>query len=290
MIRRAIVGAALVALVSVAVPLWGASAQRPILAGRVHESFQPNNGKIFVLVIGNDARQGNPSNALADAVHLVGINTNKMRAGILNFPRDSWVNIPGYGSAKLNEGTFAGGPPALANTLEHVTGIRIDYWVMTGFEGFDGIMRGIGNIPYKFDRDVYDYGSGARIKAGTKRLTPRTALAYVRSRKAFSGGDVDRTTNQGSVLRAMLGKLRLDVKKNPAELIKWIALTEKHASFDISPDELFRLGVLATQMKPADVSNVTVPVSLGHVGAASVVFIDGSAQTLYKRFRRNGYL
>ena len=50
------------------------------------------------------------------------------------------------------------------------------------------------------------------------------------------------------------------------------------------------VGVTATKIKPGDVGNVTVPVSLGTVGAASVVFISSSAQGIYERFRENAAL
>jgi hypothetical protein len=36
--------------------------------------------------------------------------------------------------------------------------------------------------------------------------------------------------------------------------------------------------------------NETVPVSIGAVGAASVVFISPGAEHIYARFKENGYL
>jgi hypothetical protein len=88
----------------------------------------------------------------------------------------------------------------------------------------------------------------------------------------------------------MLRKLRKQVKTNPATLLNWISLTKRFTRFDLSGQELFRLGVLASQIDPQDVDNVTVPATTGWAGAASVVFISGSARSIYKRFRRNGSL
>ncbi len=263
----------------------------PLLFGPMHESFQPNKGKIFVLVIGNDARAGNPDSARADAIHIVGVNTKTMKAGILNFPRDSWVPIAGRGHSKINEALQAGGPEALGRTLENVTGIRLDYWVMTGFQGFIGIIDGLGRVRMNIPTDVYDpTGSGAKIDAGNQLLGPLSALAYVRTRHSFGGGDLDRTTNHGRFLLALLRKLREDVASNPAELLNWISLTRRHARFDMSSQELFRLAVLASQLKAKRVGNVTVPASTGSVGAASVVFISPSASRIYARFKANGSL
>lgn len=289
MIKKALVLIVFVTLVTASVPNLGrheATGAAPIAIGRVHEEWHPHKGRIFVLVIGSDARSGNP-NLRADAIHIAGINTSTMRGGILNFPRDSWVNIPGHGSAKINEALHRGGPKLLAQTLEDLTGIRLDYWVVVGFEGFQEIIGDIGPIPMRIRRPIYDPGgSGADIRAGDRTLNPGDALAFVRTRKAFAGGDVTRTTNQARFLLAMLRKLRSDVSRRPTELLKWIAAARQNARLDISPQEMFRLGVVTSQVKPSNVDNVTVPVRLGFVGAASVVFIQPGADRLFRHFKK----
>jgi polyisoprenyl-teichoic acid--peptidoglycan teichoic acid transferase len=286
--------AALVGCVAILVPLVGgapAGLATPVAAGRVHAAYQPNKHKIFVAVIGTDARNGNPTLARADAIHIVGINTKSMRAGILNFPRDSWVAIPGHGSGKINEALVDGGPQLVAHTLESLTGIRIDYWVMTGFEGFRSIVSGVGGVPLRLRRPVFDQGgSGARLDRGKHILSGRNALAFVRTRKAFPRGDVDRTTNQARFLIAMLRKLRREVVRNPAAILKWSAVGRRYARVSLTPDEIFELGVLASHLRPARVGNVTVPVSVGSVGSASVVFISPQAGAIYRRFARRASL
>jgi polyisoprenyl-teichoic acid--peptidoglycan teichoic acid transferase len=292
MTRRTLALLCFVALVATFVPLLGSKSPEaaPLAFGRVHAEYQPNRGKIFVLVIGSDARHGNPD-LRADAIHIAGINTKTMRGGILNFPRDSYVNIPGHGSAKINEALYRGGPRLLARTLEAETGIRLDYWALVGFEGFEDIVSTIGPIPMRLHRPVYDQGgSGARLRAGKHRLRAWQALAYVRTRKAFSGGDFTRTGNQARFLLAMLRKLRDDVDRNPATLLRWMAATRRYARLNLSGQELYRLGVLASQVSPKRVRSVTVPGSTGSVGAASVVFIGSGADSIYKRFRKNASL
>ncbi|MDQ4145370.1 MAG: LCP family protein, partial [Actinomycetota bacterium] len=200
MIRRTLGLLTVIALACVLVPLVGRSignAALELVGGSVHETFNPAKGKIFVLVIGNDARAGNPDKSLADAIHIVGINTETRRAGILNFPRDSYVPVPGHGSMKMNESLYAGGPDLLAKTLENETGIRLDYWVMTGFVGFEKIVRDLGGVKMDVPYAIDDYGSGAQLKAGVQVLEPGEALAFNRSRKTLPQGDIDRSTNQG---------------------------------------------------------------------------------------------
>ena len=262
-----------------------------LLVGRVHATFQPNDGKIFVLVLGSDARTGNSDQARADEIHVVGINTDNMKAGILNFPRDAWVDIPGHGTSKINDALYEGGPELVAQTIENLTHIQIDYWVLTGFEGFVGIIHKLGPVKVDVPMDLYDpSGSGANLKAGKQPLHALSALSFVRDRHDFPHGDVDRSTNQGTFLIDLLKKLRGQVSHNPAALFEWISATRAHTRFDISADEMFRLGVLASQLDPRRIDNVTVPVTLGSAGAASVVFIQPSAEAIYRRFARDGHL
>jgi LCP family protein required for cell wall assembly len=291
MIKRSAALVIVLAMMVLATSFSGVPNAAQMLVGRVHESFQPSNGKVFILVVGNDARAGNPLNSRADAIHIVGLNTDTMRGGILNFPRDSWVSIPGYGSGKINEALYHGGPDLLARTLENLTGIRLDYWVMVGFQDFVNIMSRLGGVTMNVPQAAYDpSGSGARINAGTQHLKAQQALAYLRTRHSFGGGDVTRTTNQGRFLIALLRKLKGQVDRDPTALLDWIAVTRRYARYDVSAAEMFRLGVVATKVKPGEIDNVTVPVSVGSVGAASVVFISPSASSVYSRFKENGSL
>lgn len=280
-----------ICLLAIGTTLTGVPSASGVIVGRVHDSFQPLKGKIFVLLIGNDARYGNPNESRADAIHIVGINTDTLRGGVLNFPRDSWVPIPGQGSAKINEALYRGGPDLLAQTLENLTGIRLDLWVMVGFEDFRNIIRGIGPVKFRLFNDVYDpSGSGARLQAGTQKLGPHQSLAYLRTRHSFGGGDITRTTNQGRFLLALLSKLRTETSRSPAAVLRWISITQRYARHSISAEEMLRLGVVASHLEPSDLENVTVPVSLGSVGAASVVFISPSAADIYRRFRQSAEL
>jgi polyisoprenyl-teichoic acid--peptidoglycan teichoic acid transferase len=292
--RKVAGGIAILVASSVAVAAttsWNDTVASPVVVGRVRESYQPTRGKIFVLVIGNDARAGNPEQSRADAIHIVGVNTKTMRGGILNFPRDSWVSIPGSGTGRINEALTRGGPKLLAATLESITGIRLDYWVMTGFEGFTGIVRALGGVKLRVQRDLYDPGgSGADLRAGVQRLDDHDSLAYVRTRHNFPNGDIDRTANQARFLLAMLRKLRREVSASPAAVLRWIAIARRHTRLDISPRVMFRLGVLASQFSSRDVRSVTVPVRIGSVGAASVVFIQPAAQSIYTRFKEHASL
>jgi LCP family protein required for cell wall assembly len=292
MIKRSILLLLLISVVVGLVPAWGeqGSASK-VLFGRAHGDYQPRRGKLFVLVIGNDARSGNPDRSRADAIHIVGVNTRTMKAGILNFPRDSWVNIPGSGSGRINEALYRGGPQLLVRTIESITHIKIDYWIMTGFQGFRGLIEDIGRVRMFIPQDVYDpTGSGARLNRGAQDLGPINMLAYVRTRHSFATGDFARSKHQADALIAMLRKLQGEVAHTPGTLLRWIGAVRNRTRLNVGPADLFSLGVLATQMPVKRVGNVTVPGSVGFAGAASVVFLSPSAGKIYARFRRQASL
>ena len=293
MIRRAVALALGLALACVVIPLVGEtphSVASQVLGGKVHESFGPQNGKIFILVIGNDAREGNPDETRADALHIVGINTETMKAGVLNFPRDSYVDVPGHGSMKMNESLYVGGPDLLVKTVENETGIQLDYWIMTGFEGFMKIINQLGGVEVDVPYKINDYGSGANLKAGPQVLDGGEALAFTRTRKTLPNGDIDRTANQGLFLLALLEHLQKEVADNPAAVLEWMTIGREWTRFDIPVDEIFQLGVLAAQIQRSDVRSRTIPVTIGSAGAASVVFIQDGAESLYRHFERTGTL
>lgn len=265
------------------------------LVGRVHDNYQPTEGRLYVLLIGSDARSGNPDRKQgagpdinADGIHLLALNTRAMKGGILNFPRDCWVPVPGLGSRRINDALNRGGPDLLAATVENLTGIRLDYWVLTGFEGFQGAVRDLGGVRMDVPGPVNDPGgSGAALRAGRQRLAGYQALAYMRARKPFPGGDATRTTNHGRFLLALQRKLRSEVSDDPISLLRWMTVARRHTRLNISEDELFRLAVLTSQVRPADVRNVTVPTTGARVGAAQVLRITSGANSLYRQLRRN---
>ncbi|MFP5320610.1 MAG: LCP family protein, partial [Acidimicrobiia bacterium] len=91
---------------------------------------------VFVLVAGSDARPGEDlRRARADSVHLLAVNPRSREGTILGFPRDSWVEIPGHGRGRINSALTLGGPDLLAETVRRVSGLPVDYYVLTGFEG-----------------------------------------------------------------------------------------------------------------------------------------------------------
>ena len=58
---------------------------------------------------------------------------------MVSIPRDSYVEIPDYGTDKINAAFAFGGAPLLAQTVEQATGVRLDHYAEVEFDGFAGL-------------------------------------------------------------------------------------------------------------------------------------------------------
>lgn len=141
-------------------------------------------------------------------VHLSG---DERSASTVSLPRDSWVPIPGHGSAKINAAFSWGGPPLLIQTVERLTGIRVDHFGVIDWHGFRSLTDAVGGVPVTIERDSYDPEQDRHFTAGTHVLDGEQALAYVRQRHGLPGGELDRIKRQQQFLQSLVGRIRADV-------------------------------------------------------------------------------
>src|SRR5207253_206198 len=97
-------------------------------------------GVIFILALGNDARPGETISR-ADAIHLIGVNPSLGRASILDIPRDTYTDIPGHGTDKINAAHAYGGPRLMAQAVSELVGVDIPYVITTGFVGLTALAK-----------------------------------------------------------------------------------------------------------------------------------------------------
>ena len=122
---------------------------------------------------------------------------------LVSIPRDSYVDIPGYGADKINTAFAQGGPALLVQTVEQNTGIALDHYVEVGFGGFGGVVDALGGVEMCLPEPIADPLAGIDLPAGCQRLNGRNALGYVRSR-ATPRSDLDRMSHQRDFVSAML--------------------------------------------------------------------------------------
>ncbi|MGH2813695.1 MAG: LCP family protein, partial [Actinomycetota bacterium] len=247
--------------------------------------------RIVLLTIGSDSgapkfgRGGSVETGRADALQLVILDTVRQRGAVVSFPRDSYVPIPGHGTSKINAAMAFGGPRLLVATFERLTGLTIDYYALTSFDGLTDIVNKVGGVQVNVDMNLRDHFAGAFLDKGRQTLHGSQALAYARARKTLPGGDFDRSRHQGQILLGGLGTFQRQVAKDPTRVMTWLAVMRDEVRTDLPFPELLRLALLATKVPPRRIQNVPVPSVAGSAGGASVVRLLPGAYSLFARLR-----
>ena len=74
------------------------------------------------------------------------IDNNNKKVKLTSLFRDTLVDIPGHGEAKLNSAYMLGGPELLMETVKETYNISIDKYIIINFWGFEAIVDYIGGI------------------------------------------------------------------------------------------------------------------------------------------------
>jgi LCP family protein required for cell wall assembly len=258
----------------------------PPLAAIPFTSSQPvPDGLVFILVAGSDARpREDMLRSRADSIHLLAVNPATGEGTVLGLPRDSWVEIPGHGRDKINSALALGGPDLLAATVRRLTGLPVDYWVITGFPGLTRMVDDLGGVDVMVERRMNDRASGARFERGWHRMSGAEALAFSRNRNDVANGDFSRSENQGLVMLAALTKMRSEVGDD-AGVARWVGVLLNYVRLDIPRDRLPALGALARRLDPAGLRNVVAPGRVGTAKGQSVVYLTTAAARLFEDLR-----
>jgi LCP family protein required for cell wall assembly len=269
------------------------AASVPLLQiGDAHAEYGPSldgSRPIFILILGSDSRPGTPMDeGLCDSIHILGINPETRRATLVGIPRDSYVPIATGGTNKINVALSQGGPEGMVETVENLTGITFDYYLLTGFDGMTRIFDALGglriDLPYSFEG--YE---DTNFTEGRATLTGAETLEFSRTRKSLSHGDFDRSMNQGRVLLAAFSQFRAAFRRDPAELFHWLAVGTRNVDTDIPLHELFTLAFTSWNIRPGRLTNLVAVGSIGTAGGASIVNLP-SPNPVFEDVAADGYV
>ena len=155
------------------------AATRPVLPG------EPTN----ILLIGSDTRPSEGDPGRSDSLIFVRMDPRRDFISMLSFPRDSYVPIPGVGTAKINE-AYSYGPAKTIQTVEALTGEPVNYYVIIDFTGFQKLVDEVGGVYIDVDRRYYNKNVGTAstnyddidLQPGYQKLDGVNALDFVRYR------------------------------------------------------------------------------------------------------------
>lgn len=164
-----------------------------------------------ILLLGSDQRP-NDSGYRTDVILYITIDSDKQKISIISFPRDLWVRVPGLYEMKINQVHALGGFDAVAGLFEENFGIRPDYYVLTNFEGFTGIIDSLNGVDVQIAQELTDdcdlpqaVDGDCTVYPGVSHMDGATALWYVRSRHTSS--DYDRMRRMQEVSFAIFSRL-----------------------------------------------------------------------------------
>jgi polyisoprenyl-teichoic acid--peptidoglycan teichoic acid transferase len=229
------IGLAFVGLLVLAV-IWGALGYRSFASGVEKANDRlPRNAKAqlakrdrsllseptTMLVVGTDGARapGRGDANRSDSLMLVHLDPETHRISYLSIPRDLQVEIPGYGTSKINAANQMGGPALTLATVKALTGLPIDHVVVVDFDGFRELIDAIGgvevDVPKRILSNRFDCPyeparcqewEGWRFEKGTQHMDGQRALVYSRIRTNQldpSDTDISRGGRQQAVADAV---------------------------------------------------------------------------------------
>lgn len=240
-------------------------------------------GPINVLVMGSDTREGangkgigGATPGLSDTTILLHLSANRKFAYGVSLPRDAMVERPacprknGNGSdpgglTQFNAAYAIGGPACTVKTVEKLTGIRINHFVVVDFVGFRSMVNAINGVTVCVPQAVNDTVGHIQLPAGTYKVNGQQALDYVRVRHDLGAptGDIGRMKRQQTFISAMIKKVvSAGTLANPVRLLKFLNAATSSLTTDPGFANLRQLASLGSSLKGIGLDHikfVTVP-------------------------------
>jgi polyisoprenyl-teichoic acid--peptidoglycan teichoic acid transferase len=261
-----------------------------------------STGHVNILLLGNGGN-GHEAPDLTDTLMVESIDTVNHTATLLSIPRDLWVQVPKYGSMKINaayevgkynklgkidnsnadtEAVMAGFATA-DQAVETVTGLDINYNLLVNFTSFKQAVDAVGGVDVNVPEQLYDPtmawengGNPVLAAAGEQQMNGTQALRYVRSRETSS--DFARGARQRAILLALKSKvLSAGTLSNPLKLSSLLSAFGDNMVSDLSLSDAMRAysigkGIDDSKIKSVDL--VTQPNVLVTTSSITNVSID----------------
>jgi len=187
--------------------------------------------------------QVNAFTGLSDVMLLFRCNPESKKLTMLSIPRDTRIQLDGYGFKKINAANVEGGPALSAKTVsELLDGVAIDRYVRINITGVAKLIDALGGVTVYVPKDM-KYSDDSQhlyvnLKAGKQHLNGEQALQLLRFRHDDLG-DIGRIQRQQLVMRALM-----EQALNPttlARLPQILSVVQSHIDTNLSVEELVAL-------------------------------------------------
>jgi len=248
----------------------------------------PSSGSpVTLLLMGSDERDGangaiggSVEGMRSDTTIVLHISANRKRVEAVSIPRDSHVKIPactmtnGKTSKPQSErfnaafaiGADLGGDTASAaactiKTVESLTGVRVDGFVVVDFVGFIRMVDALGGVPICIPNAMNSPKAGLNLSAGYQTLDGTTALAYARARTGTGVGDGSDTNRIGRQQQLLAATAREVFSKNlltdVGPLLKFLDAATSSVTANPELASIANMAGLAFSLKDIPSGNIT---------------------------------
>lgn len=261
-----------------------------------------------ILLIGSDSRAGDNrkygrddgGSQRSDTTILLHLAANRKSATAMSIPRDLMSNIPACHKpdktaskpqfSQFNWAFEFGGTACTIRTVEKMTGVRIDHYMVVDFNGFKDMVDAVNGVEICLKEPINDTSAHLKLPAGRQKLDGEQALGYVRVRKSIgNGSDTERMDRQQQFLGALVNKAQSNgVLLNPTRLYPVLDAATKALTTDPGLDSLKDLYELVRGMRdvPTDkVQFLTVPRQPYRANANRDELVQPDADRLFKQLR-----
>ncbi|MFD7259158.1 LCP family protein [Streptomyces sp. NPDC059874] len=264
-----------------------------------------------VLVLGSDSRagangeldHGDVSGARSDTTMLIHIPEGRSKATAISIPRDTLVTrpeckdgdgktVPAQKRAMFNSIFPAAGPACVVKTVEQMSGVRVDHFVVVDFAGFKELVDALGGVTVNLDKPISGAKGGLKLDAGEHKLNGTDSLKFVRTRYGYGdGSDLGRISLQQTFMMAMLKEIKKqDALGNPARLYTLADAGTKSLTTDSELASLTALADFAQSMKGVDpdtMETIMLPVAYDKVDPNRVIVAEPQATRLWEALRND---
>ena len=174
---------------------------------RKEEVNLKNKDSFSILLLGVDTGDlGRTETGRSDAIMVATVSPEDNKTQIVSIPRDTYMEIVGYGTFdKINHAYAFGGPAMSMDSLEKYLDIPIDHYAAINLKGIQDLVDAVGGVTV--NNDLAFAVDGTSFDIGQIELNGEEALAFVRMRYDDPRGDYGRQERQRIVIQGIMQKL-----------------------------------------------------------------------------------
>ncbi|WP_329487508.1 LCP family protein [Kitasatospora sp. NBC_01246] len=264
---------------------------------------------VNVLVLGSDTRTdgnadlggGEEGVGHSDTAILLHVYADHKHAVGVSIPRDALVTIPAcklpsgrWTEPRTNQmfnsaftiGEFPQGNPACTqNTVEALTGLRVDHTIVVDFKGVAAMTEAINGVDVCVPNDVNSHN--IKLRKGLQKLSGQPAVDYLRARYGFGdNSDIGRMKRQQAFLSAMISKIQ-GLGFSLPTLLPLADAATRSLTVDEGLGTAMKLVDFAQSLQGIKLSDITFVTTPWRFSGERVALVHPDVDTLWKLLRED---